>query len=56
MGVIVPTLLHGVYDTLAFSNALLILIGFITTYFTNTVIYVKDKQKKDLRLNSYNIE
>ena len=40
----------------AFSNALLILIGFITTFFTITVIYVKDKQKKDLRLNSYNIE
>lgn len=56
LGVIVPTLLHGVYDTLAFSNALLILIGFITTFFTITVIYVKDKQKKDLRLNSYNIE
>lgn len=56
LGLIVPTILHGIYDTLAFSNALLILIMFITTFFTITVIYVKDKQKKDLRLNSYNIE
>lgn len=55
-GLVVPTILHGIYDTLAFSNALLFLIMFITTFFTITVIYVKDKQKKDLRLNSYNIE
>lgn len=56
LGVAVPTILHGIYDTLAFSNALLILIMFITTFFTITVIYVKDKQKKDLSLNSYHIE
>lgn len=56
LGLLVPTALHGIYDTLAFSNALLILIMFITTFFTITVIYVKDKQKKDLKISGYNIE
>lgn len=56
LGLVVPTLLHGFYDTLAFTNALIVLVGFITTFFTITVLYVKDKQKKDLKLNSYNVE
>lgn len=56
LSLVIPTLLHGIYDCLAFSNLLLILIMFITTLFTITIIYVKKKQKEDLMINSYTLE
>lgn len=56
LAVLIPTLLHGVYDMFAFSNQITYLIGFLATLFTVTVILVKKKQKQDVSMNSYTIE
>lgn len=56
LALIIPTLLHGLYDYFAFSNQIVYLIGFLTALFTVTVILVKYKQKNDISMNSYTIE
>ncbi len=56
LALIVPTILHGLYDVLAFSNQITILIGFLATLFTITFIIIKYKQKHDVKMNSYTIE
>ena len=56
LAVLIPTLLHGVYDMFAFSNQITYLIGFLATLFTVTVMLVKKKQKQDVSMNSYTIE
>lgn len=56
LALIVPTILHGIYDFFAFSNQIIYLIGFLATLFTVTAILVKYKQKHDVSMNSYTIE
>lgn len=56
LAVLVPTLIHGIYDMCAFSNEILLLISFITTLFTVTIIYIINKQETDLKINEYHIE
>ena len=56
LALMVPTLLHGVYDYFAFSNQINYLIFFLASLFTITAILVKYKQKHDVSMNSYTIE
>ena len=56
MAVLVPTLIHGFYDMCAFSNKILLLISFIATLFTITIMYIIKKQETDLKISQYRIE
>ena len=56
LAVLIPTLLHGVYDMFAFSNQITYLIGFLATVFTLTVLLVMKKRKEDVSMSSYTIE
>ena len=56
LAVLIPTLLHGVYDMFAFSNQITYLIGFLATVFTLTVLLLMKKRKEDVSMSSYTIE
>lgn len=56
LAVLIPTLLHGVYDMFAFSNQITYLIGFLATVLTLTVLLVMKKRKEDVSMSSYTIE
>lgn len=56
LALVVPTILHGIYDVFAFSNQIMYLVGFLATLFTVTILVVKNKQKNDVKMNSYTIE
>lgn len=56
LAVLIPTLLHGLYDMFAFSNQITYLIGFLATVFTLTVLLVMKKRKEDVSMSSYTIE
>lgn len=56
LAILVPTLIHGFYDMCAFSNEILLLISFIATLFTITIIYIIKKQESDIKISEYKIE
>lgn len=53
---LIPAILHGIYDVFAFSNQIMYLVAFLATLFTITILIVKNKQKNDVEINSYTIE
>ena len=56
LSVIVPTLIHGMYDVFAFTNESILLMTFIVFLFAATIMFLQKKKQDDLKISSYNIE
>lgn len=56
LSLIVPVLIHGLYDLFVFSNTTLFLGTFIISLFSLTLMFLHKKRKDDIKISLYTIE
>ena len=56
LSLVVPLVIHGLYDVFAFKNELGYLARFIILLFASTVMFIQKKKKDDIKISQYSIE
>lgn len=56
LSLIVPVLIHGLYDLFVFRNKILFLGTFIISLFSLTLMFLHKKRKDDIKISLYSIE
>ena len=56
LSLLVPLIIHGIYDVFAFKDESQMLITFIIFLFASTITFLQKKKKDDIKISMYSIE
>lgn len=56
LSLLVPLIIHGIYDVFAFKDESQMLITFIIFLFASTIMFLQKKKKDDIKISMYSIE